>query len=340
MTVVVNPFAGDGFSLAEMTESINLLPDIYTRLGQLGLFREEPISQRVALVEMANGVLSLLPSVRYGGPATVAAPESSSVRPFNVPWIPHDDVLTPEDIQGIRAFGTANSVSPAARIMLRKLTRIRQKHAQTLEYMRVNSMRGILKDGAGTTLNNFFTEWGVSQQTVDFVFGTATTDILGKIRSALRMVEDELKGESMSGALVLASSTWFDKFIGHAKVVDAYKYFSSGGANPLRDDVRRRFPFGGVMIEEYNATVTLSTGSTEKLIPDGDAYMIPMGTTDTFVTYFAPARHMDAVGTLGEPMYAWQLPRPDGTGIDIKSQSSPLPLNKRPRLVVRLYSST
>jgi hypothetical protein len=35
----------------------------------------------------------------------------------------------------------------------------------------------------------------------------------------------------------------------------AYKYFSSTGAQPLREDTRRRFPFGGIVFEEYNATV-------------------------------------------------------------------------------------
>ena len=38
--------------------------------------------------------------------------------------------------------------------MLRKLTLIRRKHAQTREYMEMNALRGIAKDGAGTTLFN------------------------------------------------------------------------------------------------------------------------------------------------------------------------------------------
>ena len=41
MTVMLNPFDAGGYALAEMTQAINLLPNVYTRLGQLGLFRYE-----------------------------------------------------------------------------------------------------------------------------------------------------------------------------------------------------------------------------------------------------------------------------------------------------------
>ena len=32
--VVMNPFDAGGYSLAEMTEAINILPNVYTRLGR------------------------------------------------------------------------------------------------------------------------------------------------------------------------------------------------------------------------------------------------------------------------------------------------------------------
>src|SRR5690606_38409340 len=126
---------------------------------------------------------------------------------------------------------------------------MRVKHAQTREYMEVNALRGIVKDGAGTTLYNYFTEFGLAQLETDFVLGTATTNVQTKIRNVLRQVETELKGETMTGVLALVSPEFFDKLIGHAKVEDAYKYFSSTGAQPLREDTRRRFPFAGIVFE-------------------------------------------------------------------------------------------
>jgi hypothetical protein len=339
MVTIANPFDAGGYSLAEMTEAINILPNIYTRLGQMGLFRFEGVTQRSVVIEQAEGVLNLLPTVPLGGPATVANRDVKSMRSFTLPWIPHDDVITPQDIQGVRGFGVANAADPLATVMERKLTRMRAKHAQTREYMEINALKGIVKDGAGTTLYNYFTEFGLAQQASDFLLGASGTSIQAKVREVLRKVETELKGETMSGVLALVSPEFFDKLIGHAKVEEAYKYYSSTGAQPLREDTRRRFPFAGIMFEEYNATVTLSTGSTETLIPAGEGIAFPMGTMDTFVTYGAPANLIETVNTMGLPIYARQIARPDGSAIDVKTESSILPVNKRPRLAVRLHTS-
>jgi hypothetical protein len=339
MVAIINPFDAGGYSLAEMTQAINILPNVYTRLGQMGLFRFEGVTQRSVIIEQAEGVLNLLPTVPLGGPATVANRDLRSMRSFTVPWIPHDDVITPQDIQGVRGFGVADAADPLATVMERKLTRMRVKHAQTREYMEVNALRGIVKDGAGITLYNYFTEFGLSQLAVDFLLGTATTSVQAKVRTLLRLVEEELKGETMTGVHALVSPEFFDRLIGHAKVEEAYKYYASTGAQPLREDTRRRFPFSGVVFEEYNATVTLSTGGTEKLVPAGEGIAFPLGTLDTFVTYGAPANLIETVNTVGLPIYARQLPRRDGSGIDVKTEASILPINKRPRLAVRIFSS-
>ncbi len=203
--VVMNPFDAGGYSLAEMTEAINILPNVYTRLGQMGLFRFEGVTQRSVIIEQAEGVLNLLPTVPLGGPATVANRDTRSMRSFTVPWIPHDDVITPQDIQGVRGFGVADAADPLATVMERKLTRMRVKHAQTREYMEVNALRGIVKDGAGTTLYDYFSEFGLAQLAVDFVLGTAGTQVQAKVRDVLRHVETELKGETMTGVLALVS---------------------------------------------------------------------------------------------------------------------------------------
>jgi len=177
MTITRNPFDVGGYSLAEMTQAINILPNLYTRLGQIGLFRFEGVTQRAIVIEQREGVLSLLPSVPLGAPATVGNREARSMRSFALPWIPHDDVILPADVQGMPALGLSDATDPLVEVMNRKLTLMRRKHAQTREYMEMNALRGIVKDGAGTTLYNYFTEFGLDQISVDFVFGTAGTNI-------------------------------------------------------------------------------------------------------------------------------------------------------------------
>jgi hypothetical protein len=223
--------------------------------------------------------------------------------------------------------------------MERKLTRMRSKHAQTREFMEINALRGKVRDGAGKTLYDYFTEFGLTRMSVDFDLGDDASDVQGLIRDVLRKIETELKGESMTSVLALVSPEFFDKLIKHPKVVEAYKFYNAG-VQPLREDARRRFPFGGLVFEEYSATVTLSTGTAETLVPAGEGIAFPLGTLDTFVTYGAPANLIETVNTIGMPIYARQLARPDGGAIEVRTESSILPVNKRPRLAVQLTSST
>jgi hypothetical protein len=67
--------------------------------------------------------------------------------------------------------------------------------------MEMNALRGIVKDGAGTTLYNYFTEFGLDQISFDFVFGTAGTNIQGKVRTTLRAIEDNLMAAAMKLSL-------------------------------------------------------------------------------------------------------------------------------------------
>ena len=80
MVAILNPFDAGGYSLAEMTEALNIMPNVYTRLGQMGLFRFEGVTQRSVVIEQAEGVLNLLPSVPLGGPATVANRDVRAMR--------------------------------------------------------------------------------------------------------------------------------------------------------------------------------------------------------------------------------------------------------------------
>ena len=339
MTITRNPFDAGGYSLAEMTQAINILPNLYTRLGQIGLFRFEGVTQRSIVIEQREGVLSLLPSVPLGAPATVGTRERRSMRSFALPWIPHDDVILPADIQGMPALGLSDAADPLVEVMNRKLTVMRRKHAQTREYMEMNALRGIVKDGAGTTLYNYFTEFGLEQISVDFAFGTAGTNIQGKVRTVLRGIEDNLLGETMSTAHALVSSEFFEKLISHPKTEEAYKFFSATGGQPLREDMRRAFPFAGILFEEYTGSATLSTGATERFIPPGEGIAFPTGTFDTFTTYGGPANLLEAANTIGLPLYARQYLDAKGRWIDLMTEASILPVNKRPRLAIRLFSS-
>ena len=64
--IIRNPFDAGGYSLAEMTQAINILPILWTRLGEMGLFAFEGVTQRTVIIEQGDGALNVLPSVPLG----------------------------------------------------------------------------------------------------------------------------------------------------------------------------------------------------------------------------------------------------------------------------------
>ena len=56
-----NPFTNPAFSMAALTAAINILPNRYGRIEDLGLMPAKPVRQRQIIVEEMNGVLNLLP---------------------------------------------------------------------------------------------------------------------------------------------------------------------------------------------------------------------------------------------------------------------------------------
>jgi len=145
-----NPFSNSAFSMANLTAAINLLPNRYGRVESLNLFPVKPVRFRQILIEEKNGVLNLLPTLPVGSPGTVGQRDKRKMRSFVVPHIPHDDVVLPEEVQGLRAFGSETELETVAGVMARHLETMRNKHAITLEHLRMGALKGIILDAEPT----------------------------------------------------------------------------------------------------------------------------------------------------------------------------------------------
>ena len=60
-------------------------------------------------------------------------------------------------------------------------------------------------------------------------------------------------------------------------------------------------------------------------IGEDEAYVIPMG-TNIFRTWFGPADFVETVNQIGLPLYAKQKPLDFDKGVQLHTQSNPLPL--------------
>jgi hypothetical protein len=196
----------------------------------------------------------------------------------------------------------------------------------------------ILEDDGATVIYDLYKEFLITRKSVDFVLGTSTTDIRAKCLEIKRHIELNLKGEIMSGIRVLVDKDFMDAFTNHAKVITAYERWESGAA--LRNDMRAGFPFAGLIFEEYEGTATDINGNARKFLDSKDGVAFPEGTQNTFKTFYAPADFMETVNTVGIPLYAKREIRKFNRGVDVHTQSNPLPICMRPEVCVRAYTPT
>lgn len=341
--IMLNPFVGDAYSVGELTKAINIMPNNYARIQRAGVFIEKGVTQRAVFVEEQGGVLNLLQTKPVGSPGTMDRRGKRTLRTFAIPHIPHDGELIPEEYNGIRAFGTGNQLDGPATKLAEKLARMRSKHDITREHLMMGALKGIILDADGSTLYNLYTEFGLTQVVVDFALNNAATNVDQKCRTVIREIEKQLKGEVMTSVKSYVSPEFFDAFIAHAKVAD--KYVNWVAAEQLRSGQAvgkestgfvRQFPFGGILFEEYQGEATDADGNVRRFIASKEGHSFPVGTMESFELLYAPADFLETAGTIGLPIYAKQEPRKFNRGIDIHTQSNPLPICYRPGVLVKV----
>lgn len=327
------------FELVDYTEELLLVPNTWGLINDLGIFGTEAVSQHAITVESHEGTLGIVTDQPRGARNLVNKDETRILRSFALSHHPLDDQITPQDVQGKRAYGSPDAAETEAAVMARKLARVRRAHAITLETARAYTITtGQQWAPNGTVSANFYTDFGITRKNVDFVFGTSTTDMVAKVEEVIAHIQDNvLTGDVVNEVIVLCSPGFFSKLIGHATVKEAYKYYSST-QEPLRNrlgtGLYRRFVFGGATFVEYRGSYNGSA-----LITANEAFALPTGVSDMFVTYFGPANRLDMVNTLGEEAYLFSYRDPRGQAVEIQSESNFLNLLRRPAGVVRLFSS-
>jgi hypothetical protein len=332
---LINPF--DVFSVTELSEAINIIPNMYGRVGELGLFEVKGLTTDMVAVEEKNGSLAMLPAVPRGSPGDVGKVGKRKVRTFKCPQMLEIEGIEGDEVNRLRGFGVQGQMALET-LVADKLTTARGKHDISLEFMRMGALKGILIDGGGTTLFNYYTEFGITQKVIDFNFTSGTLDVRAQCMAVVRWMEDNLLGDVMNGVRALVSPEWFDALVGHANVKAAFANYVDA-AQRLGGDMRKGFTFGGITFEEYRGNATDASGNNQKFIAANEGHAFPMGTRQSFRTFVAPADFNETVGQMGQLYYAKIEPRKFNRGYDALTQSNPLPMCMRPGILVKLTKS-
>lgn len=332
----------NAFEITDWTKELTTIPNQWGTLQNLGLFATESVAQNTVSFEEEAGVLSLVKDQVRGHRAQKAPSTTRKVRAFPVPHFPMDDAIYPQDIQGIRAYGSPDAVDNLAAVRMRKMETIRRCHAATLEVARAKAIvSGDVYAPNQTIIQNWDTEFGNTRKTISFALANNTTDVAEKVEEAIYHMQSNLgNGGIMSGVLVMCSREFFSALIKHPKVVAAYTYYSSSQEplrNRLASDVNlsthRMFVWQGATFMEMNDIY-----DGERLIPANEAHFVPLG-TDAFVTYFAPANKFQFANTLGEEAYMFEYAAQTDSQITIESESNFINVVRRPQALVKATAS-
>ncbi len=327
---MLDVFKSDAFSTVSLTDAILKAPYKPGRIGALGLFRDRGITTTTVVVEEKDGRLSLIQTSPRGGPPSTIGAQKRTARSFVVPHLERESKVMADEVQNIRAFGSENAQEAVQMLVNERLTDLRAMHEVTLEHLRVGAIKGNVLDADGSTvLFNLFTEFGVSQQTLDINLGT--DNVRNKAVQIMRLIEVDLGAEPISGYRAFCGDEFFDALIADTSVVASLQYQES---KLMREDVRAGFEYGGITWENYRGNV-----GGVSFFPTATAYVVPIG-TNLFGTYFAPADFIETVNTMGLPVYSKiALDAELNRWAMIHSQSNPLALCLRPRAVVKVTKS-
>lgn len=328
MPNVLDIFNDDAFGVVEMTKSVNLLPYQPSRLGQLGLFNERGITTTSVMIERQGNKLALLPSTTRGTGGSKRPTGRRDVRSLLVPHIPQNDIVLADDVQNVRAFDSDNTMQTVAGVVADRQSNMRQNHEVTEEFLRAGAIQGSVVDGDGSTvLHNLLTEFDVSRTTVAFKFSVSTTSIKAACMAVRRAVETALGGTTYTSIRGFAGNAWWDSFIVHADVEAAFDRYQDGSF--LREN-QRSFEFCGISFENYRGAI-----GDVPIMPLAECQFVVEGVSGLFETYYAPADYVETVNTVGRKVYSKQRRMEFDRGIEIETQSNPLPICTRPDTLIQ-----
>ncbi len=341
MTTVMNIFdENPAFRTAEFnTEVVRKIDYKPQLLGSLGLFKPIYSRSRTILIAKKEGTLNLIPTSETGAPPEDLDLEGADVRPFRTRRLAKGSTIYAESLQGVSALPMDEQVRDIQTEVADRVGQIMDDLELTWEHMRLGAVLGVVYDADGeTVLNNWFTEWGISQAPeVDFALTTDTTDVRQKCRNIKRAMMKAAKGVWTPNTRVaaLTGDAFFDDLVNHPQIKETK--LGTEKASMLEDiEGYSAIEIEGITFINYRGT----DDGTTLAIDTNKAKFFPVGANGAFQVGWAPAEFFPYVNQRGQEKYgmivadkdrdAWRRP---------ELYSYPLFICTRPEMLLRAKKS-
>ena len=322
-------FNDNAFGVTELTlamEQASIPAQPLTSLFQHDGLRGETFF----LEQQADGALDIVPVSAVGSPPKYLGRSRRKVMNFSTFHIKVADVIRPEEVAGVRAFGSETELKQIQDLVNEQTIKLRGSIEVTHDWHRMGAIKGQILDANGDILVDLYNEFNVTKSTFNLDLTNSATDVKRKVTEMQRLAQAKLlaRGKVVTGWRALCSPGFLDKLSlhpdGRARFADASPEMN------LRTSLTG-FDLFGVRWDEY------SVGNrTEAWIADGKAYLIPT-VKDLLIGRFTPASYMSTVNKgKGRPMYAITEVLPKEAGVEVEVQSRPLFICTMPEVIVEL----
>lgn len=300
-------FKADGFSMMELSSMVQDMDYNPQMLGSMNLFTPSPVRQKTVFIDRESDTLNLIGFSERGAPSEQNTRYSRNMLPLTIPRLAVQDTVWAHEIAGLRETGTESELMSVQREVTKRLTSMRQKVEYTKEYLRLAAIQGLALDPAdGSTYYNYYTEFGVAQDTAtSFELDVDATDVLGICHDLRRSIQRSAKGawiQGQSQVHALVGDDFYDALITHPEVEKYYLQWNA--SQSLRETPEfGAFTFGGITFHNYRG----SDDNSEISIAVNEAKFFIVGGDGIFVEAMAPAdEFMPYANTLGQSVYAIQ----------------------------------
>ena len=350
MPVSLDVFDSDPFKTITLTAAIEKIPFKPDGFGALGLFEDFPIYTETAAIEERDGLLTVIPFSERGTAGEQRTTELRKMRNFQVPRLRHEDTITAREVANIREFGTESVLMQVMTETARRFagpTGLLANIEYTWEYHRLAAIQGLLLDANGSTVYNYFTDFGVTQPT-EVAFNLAA-NLEGTLRplanQVYRGIARAAKGAFTRGSRVYAAcgDEFWDALVTHQDVVKTFYNWQAAAelrtgaalAQELYEPGMLSFQamlFGDIYWFNYRG----SDDNSAIAIATNKCKFFPVNAPGIFRRIMSPGESIDWVNTLGRPYYARIIPdllRNEWVKPEVSSY--PLHICTRPATLVR-----
>lgn len=327
-------FPDDIFSGVEQTKAINKMAFLPQELSTGLPWNAESVTTKTVIIEEMEGSFDIIEAVpRNSAPAQVED-DDRKAHSLIVPHYPYEFTVMPDEVDGVRAFGSAQALETMQSVRDRKLLKAKRSQDVTIEFARAGAIQGTIKNKNGSTIVDLFETFGVERNEHVIDLSSNTTDVLAELIEAKQKSEEELGAYLVEDYFVPCGPELFKKIIQHPSVFKVWERWQDGAR--FRADNRKGFEIvEGVWLFSYNKGKVKNT----RFMPVDEAFMCPVA-QGLYETRFAPANHKDYVNTPGLPNYVL-IGRTDDydTGLKAKVESNHISWVNRPRSIVRIKQS-